>query len=101
MERRGIGNSLERHTDAQVVDFWHAAEYLGKAAAMIYRGQPPTCQTWMDESCHKLKHEAGGAAGNLEAVEVVVKGAPWAKEDEDVQRAITYFGNQSKAGRMD
>jgi hypothetical protein len=26
---------------------------------------------------------------------------PWAKEDDDVQRAITYFGNQSKAGRMD
>ena len=26
---------------------------------------------------------------------------PWAKDDEDVERAITYFANQSGAGRMD
>ena len=26
---------------------------------------------------------------------------PWARSDEDVQRAITYFANQSAAGRMD
>ena len=26
---------------------------------------------------------------------------PWAKDDEDVQRAIRYFANQSGAGRMD
>ena len=26
---------------------------------------------------------------------------PWAKDDEAVQRAITYFANQSGAGRMD
>ncbi len=26
---------------------------------------------------------------------------PWAKGHEDVQRAITYFANQSGAGRMD
>jgi hypothetical protein len=26
---------------------------------------------------------------------------PWAKDNEDVQRAITYFTNQSGAGRMD
>ena len=26
---------------------------------------------------------------------------PWAKDHEDVQRAITYFANQSGAGRMD
>ena len=28
---KGNWEFLERHTDAQVVDFWHAAEYLGKA----------------------------------------------------------------------
>ena len=30
-----------------------------------------------------------------------IRGAPWAKGDEEVQRAITYFANQSGAGRMD
>ena len=37
---KGNWEFLERHTDAQVVDFWHAAEYLGKAAAVIYRASP-------------------------------------------------------------
>jgi len=92
---------LGRHTDAQVVDFWHAVEYLGKAAAVIYRGQPETRQRWMDESCHTLKHEPGGAGVVLKRLKSLAKVRPWAKVDEDVQRAITYFANQSSAGRMD
>ncbi len=34
---KGDWEFLERHTESQVVDFWHAAEYLGKAAAVLYR----------------------------------------------------------------
>ena len=45
----------------------------------------------MDESCHKLKHEAGGAAAILKQLKSLSKVRPWAKEDEDVQRAITYL----------
>src|SRR5512142_1778483 len=54
---------LGRHTDVQVTDFWHAAEYLGKAAVVLYRGQPRTREAWLEEACHRLKHEPGGAAG--------------------------------------
>ena len=39
---KGNWDFLGRHTEVQVVDFWHAAEYLGKAAAVLYRGQPAT-----------------------------------------------------------
>src|SRR5271170_2225466 len=62
---KGNWEFLERHTDAQVVDFWQAAEYLGKAAAVLYRGQPATRQSWVDTSCHALKQEPGGAAAIL------------------------------------
>jgi hypothetical protein len=98
---RGNWDFLGRHTEAQVVDFWHAVEYLGKAAAVIYRGQPETRQRWMDDSCHTLKHEVGGAGVVLKQLRSLAKVRPWAKQDEDVQRAITYFANQSGAGRMD
>jgi hypothetical protein len=98
---KGNWEFLERHTDAQVVDFWHAAEYLGKAAAVLYRGRPATRKSWMDTSCHTLKHEPGGAAAILKQLKSQAKTRPWAKNDEDVKRAITYFENQSKAGRMD
>jgi hypothetical protein len=92
---------LERHTDVQVTDFWHAAEYLGKAAVVLYRGQPRTREAWLEEACHRLKHEAGGADWVLKRLRSLARERPWAKGDEHVERAITYFTNQSKAGRMD
>lgn len=98
---KGNWDFLGRHTDVQVTDFWHAAEYLGKASAVLYRGQPQTRKAWMDDACHRLKHESGGAEWVLKRLRTLAKERPWAKGDEDVERAITYFANQSGAGRMD
>jgi hypothetical protein len=98
---KGNWDFLERHTDAQVVDFWHAAEYLGKAVAVLYRGQPKTREAWLDDACHRLKYEPGGAEWVLKRLRSLARERPWAKGDEDVERAITYFANQSGAGRMD
>src|SRR3954449_924759 len=92
---------LGRHTTAQVVDFWHAAEYLGKAAVVLYRGQPQSRKAWLEDACHRLKHDAGGAEWVLKQLRRLARERPWAKDHEDVQRAITYFANQSGAGRMD
>ncbi|MBV8318777.1 MAG: ISKra4 family transposase [Planctomycetaceae bacterium] len=98
---KGNWEFLERHTEVQVTDFWHAAEYLGKAAAVLYRGQPQTRKAWLDEACHRLKHDAGGAVWVLKRLRSLSRQRPWAQSDENVQRAITYFANQSAAGRMD
>jgi hypothetical protein len=98
---KGNWEFLGRHTDVQVTDFWHAVEYLGKAAVILYRGQPRTKEAWLDEACHRLKHEPGGAAWVLKRLRSLARERPWAKNDEDVQKAITYFANQSGAGRMD
>jgi hypothetical protein len=92
---------LGRHTDVQVTDFWHAAEYLGKAAVVLYRGHPRTKEAWLEDACHRLKHEPGGAGWVLKQLRRLARERPWAKEDESVQRAITYFANQSGTGRMD
>jgi hypothetical protein len=98
---QGNWEFLERHTDVQVTDFWHAAEYLGKAAVDLYRGHPRTKEAWLEEACHRLKHDVGGAGWVLKQLRRLARERPWAKGDEDVQRAITYFANQSGAGRMD
>jgi hypothetical protein len=92
---------LGRHTDVQVVDFWHAAGYLGKAAVVLYRGQPRTREAWLEDACHRLKHEPDGAEWVLKQLRRLARERPWAKDDEAVQRAITYFANQSGTGRMD
>jgi hypothetical protein len=98
---KGNWEFLRRHTDVQVTDFWHAAEYLGKAAVVLYRGQPRTRKAWLDDACHRLKHEPGGAVWVLKRLRSLARERPWARDDEDVQKAITYFANQSGAGRMD
>ncbi len=98
---RGNWEFLGRHTDVQVTDFWHAAEYVGKAASLLYRGQPQTRKAWLDDACHRLKHESGGAEWLLKRLRTLARECPWAKVDEEVERAITYFANQSGAGWMD
>jgi hypothetical protein len=97
----GNWDFLGWHTDVQVTDFWHRAEYLGKAAAVLYRGHPRTREAWLDDVCNRLKHESDGAQWVLKRLRLLARERPWAKGDEDVQRAITYFANQSGAGRMD
>jgi hypothetical protein len=74
---------------------------MGKAAAVLYRGQPQTRKAWLDEACHRLKHDGGGAVWVLKRLRSLARQRPWAKSDEEVQRAINYFANQSGAGRMD
>jgi hypothetical protein len=98
---KGNWDFLGQHTDVQVTDFWHAAEYLGKAAAVLYRGHPRTREAWLEDACHRLKHEPDGAEWVLKRLRTLARERPWAKADEDVQRAITYFANQWGAGRMD
>jgi hypothetical protein len=92
---------LERHTDVQVTDFWHAAEYPGKAAVVLYRGHPRTKGARLEEACHRLKHDVGGAGWVLKQLRRLARERPRAKDHEDVQRAITYFTNQWGSGRMD
>src|SRR3954470_15328600 len=98
---KGNWEFLGRHTDVQVTDFWHAAEYLGKAAVVLYRGRPRTREAWLEAACHRLKHEPGGAEWVLKQLRRLARERPWAKGHEDLQRAITYFTNQSGTGRMD
>ena len=73
---KGNWEFLGRHTDVQVTDFWHAAEYLGKAAVVLYRGQPRTREAWLDDACHRLKHERGRGRVGVEAVAEAGPGTP-------------------------
>jgi hypothetical protein len=98
---KGDRDFLGRHTDVQVTDFWHAAAYPGKAAVVLYRGHPQARKAWLDEACHRLKHEPGGAVWVLRRLRSPARERPWAKDDEGVRKAITYSANQSGAGRMD
>jgi hypothetical protein len=60
------GNGLEefvRHNfgrvDEVILDFWHAAEYLGDLAKALHPAAAAAADEWRQHWCHRLKHEGG------------------------------------------
>jgi hypothetical protein len=83
---------LGPHIDEQVLDFYHATQYLGRAAVALYRNDAQREQ-WLDEQCHNLKHKHGAAARILRQLEQADSTKMTPDQHKDVQGCITYFGN--------
>ena len=45
--------------EAVILDFYHVAEHLGDLARALYPGDESTRKEWLDQWCHRLKHEGG------------------------------------------
>jgi hypothetical protein len=83
----------------QILDFWHAAEYLADAAPGMCR-KVSGRSAWLEGACHRLKHDAGAAGellGEFEAARAGRRDGSSAAVALD--KAISYFGNH--LGRMD
>jgi hypothetical protein len=98
---KGNWEFLSRHTEVQVIDFWHAAEYLSDAADVLFARSPRQKRPWLEASCHRLKHQPGAARQLIRDLKRLAVEKGIAPDDPDLGAAITYFSNQSKAGRMD
>ncbi len=98
---RGNWDFLGRHTTTQVIDFWHAAEYLSDAADVLFARQPGAKRPWLESSCRRLKHEPGAARQLIRDLKRLAAEKGVALDQPDIEAAITYFTNQSRAGRMD
>jgi len=90
---------LNIHTTVQIVDFWHAAGYLGRAAEVMFKGKTKSIEKarWLEQACHHLKHKphaAGKLLREMEAFTVAKKRSPG--DLEEIQAAISYFANNKK-----
>lgn len=56
---------LTRHTDKQILDFYHATEYMTDVADKVFV-LPIERNAWLDDRCHELKHTPSAAVGILE-----------------------------------
>ena len=87
---------LKGKTDKQTIDFWHATGYLGKAAGAMFSGKIKQLmrKEWLDNSCHKLKHNVGAATRLLNEMQKFKKTQRLKKQHQnDLMAAITYFKN--------
>jgi hypothetical protein len=80
--------------EAVILDFWHAAEYLGDLSQALHPGDADAAEAWRSAWCHRLKHEGGQAVlDSLRQLAVPRRArACWDK-------VRTYFANQ--VHRMD
>jgi hypothetical protein len=83
---------LEPYVDVQVLDFFHASEYLAKVSGAAFKRKQDGKQ-WLEEACHTLKHEAGGAEGLLKEMKSLLKKKISSEKKETIEKSITYFTN--------
>jgi len=85
---------LEPLTDTQVLDFYHATQYLDRVAKAVHPRSLEAQKLWMKEHCHRLKHEIGAAADLLSEMEALPSSSRLPIPiRQGLQDAITYFRN--------
>jgi len=55
---------LEKHTDVQILDYYHATEYVTKAGQAIFKERCAQKETWVAATKDQLRDEKG-AAGDI------------------------------------
>ena len=62
-------------------------------AKAVHPGHPTARQEWLEESCHRLKHEKGYAKKLLREMEALPSEGLSETVVEELEKAKTYFGN--------
>jgi hypothetical protein len=83
---------LQSFVDIQVLDFFHATEYLTKVSNAVFK-QKTEAKKWLKQTSHILKHEVDGAKILLEAMKSLIKKKISQAKKEEIETSITYFSN--------
>ena len=83
---------LESFADVEVLDFFHASEYLTKVSKALFTNRDEGGE-WLKQVCHILKHETNGAELLLKGMQVRMKKIKNKAKKEEIEKSITYFTN--------
>jgi len=87
---------LAHYTKRLLVDFYHAREYIGKAAEAIFGRDEINKRLWEDTFSHALKHKQGTAGRlikELEKQRACLDSKNFIERDEAIRQVITYYKN--------
>jgi len=87
---------LEKHTDRQLLDFFHVTEYLATVSYAAYPGKTdkPKREIWLHKRCTQLKHDSQAVEELIEEMEKLAKKSSLTKTiKENLLAALTYFTN--------
>lgn len=87
---------LKKHTGQQMLDFYHATEYLAKVAHAAYpqKTGKPERQQWLSDRRHELKHDPGAARSILKEMQGFSRRKKLKDTVKtDLSEAISYFKN--------
>jgi hypothetical protein len=91
---------LDLMTEIQVVDFYHVTTYVWSAAEALFVDDPANLRPWVDDWCHRLKHEKGAAKALITELELRAAASAKNRLPEAAEKALTYLRNQIKGGRL-
>jgi hypothetical protein len=80
-----------------ILDFYHAKEHLVELGQAFYGEDEPARQAWLDDVCHRLKHEGGPLV--RQQLEELDLGTASTAVREVHRQAVQYFRNHEH--RMD
>jgi hypothetical protein len=85
---------LGPHVDEEILDFYHATEYVTQAADALFAGGPlREREAWLESRCSTLKHDWDGAK-KLLAQWGAVDTAGWERERRKMlEDSMRYFAN--------
>ena len=92
----GNWSFLEQHTQRQLIDFFHASEYVGKIAQARYpqRNAEAKRAHWQQQHCHQLKHDPDALDALIgEAARLSRRGSLSQTVRDGAYSAWTYFNN--------
>ena len=87
---------LEKHTEKQLLDFYHVTEYLTKCsyAAFPQKTGKPERTKWLNDRCHELKHNKNGPQDIFNELKKFKRRKKLSSEvREHLLAAISYFKN--------
>jgi hypothetical protein len=92
---------LKQYTTRLLLDYYHAREYISKAASAIFGRDIVAKKQWEDHYSHDLKHKQGAAGRlikELERQRAHLDKKNFIERDEEIRKVLTYYTNHQ--GKM-